>query len=156
MTTGSLPPGTAIGSFTVEALIGRGGMGEVYRAVHRDLGRPVALKLLLPALAAQEEFAARFVREARMMQTLDHPGIVTVFDAGDAGERLYLAMSLVTGISLKDLLAQGRLAPEEILRILERLAEALDYAHSRGVIHRDIKPSNILIDPQGRPVLGPV
>jgi alpha-tubulin suppressor-like RCC1 family protein len=152
-TTGSLLPGTQIGPFTIEALIGRGGMGEVYRAVHRELGRPVALKLLLPALAAQEEFAARFVREARMMQSLDHPAVVTVFDAGEAGGRLYLAMHLITGISLKDLLAQGRLPPEETLRILEQLAEALDYAHSRGVIHRDIKPSNILIDPQGQPVL---
>jgi alpha-tubulin suppressor-like RCC1 family protein len=152
-TTGSLPPGAAVGSFTVEALIGRGGMGEVYRAVHRELGRPVALKLLLPALAMQEEFAARFVREARVMQSLDHPCIVTVLDAGDAGGRLYLAMRLVTGISLKDRLAEGLLPPEQIVSILEQLAEALDYAHSRGVIHRDIKPSNILIDPQGQPVL---
>jgi len=73
--TGSIPAGTRIGPFTVEALIGRGGMGEVYRAVHRELGRPVALKLLHPMLAAQEEFTARFVREARMMQSLEHPGI---------------------------------------------------------------------------------
>ncbi|MGY1621105.1 protein kinase [Geodermatophilus sp. SYSU D00965] len=153
MTSGSLPAGTDIGSFTIEALIGRGGMGEVYRAIHRDLGRPEALKLLHPALAGQEEFAARFVREARMMQSLDHPGIVTVFDAGDAGGRLYLAMRLIGGISLKELLAQGRLPPEEALRILAELAEALDYAHSRGVIHRDIKPSNVLIDSGGRPVL---
>jgi alpha-tubulin suppressor-like RCC1 family protein len=152
-TTGSLPAGTEIGSFTIEALIGQGGMGEVYRAVHRDLGRPVALKLLLPVLATQEEFTARFLREARMMQSLDHPGIVTVLDAGDVDGRLYLAMRLITGISLKDLLAQGRLPPGEILRILKQLADALDYAHSRGVIHRDIKPSNILIDPQGQPVL---
>jgi len=152
-TTGTLPPGTAIGSYTVQAIIGQGGMGAVYRAVHRELGRSVALKLLHPALAAQEEFAVRFVREARMMQTLDHPGIVTVSDAGEADGRLYLAMPLVTGISLKDLLAQGRLSAGETLRILEQLAEALDYAHSRGVIHRDLKPSNVLIDPQGRPVL---
>jgi alpha-tubulin suppressor-like RCC1 family protein len=152
-TTGSLSPGTTIGSFTVEALIGRGGMGEVYRAVHRDLGRLVALKLLHPVLATQEEFTARFLREARMMQSLDHPGIVTVFDTGDVDGRLYLAMRLIAGISLKDLLAQGRLPPGEILRILEQLAEALDYAHSRGVIHRDIKPSNVLIDPRGQPVL---
>jgi alpha-tubulin suppressor-like RCC1 family protein len=145
--------GSGVGPFTIEAMIGRGGMGEVHRAVHRDLGRPVALKLLYPGLAVQQEFAARFVREARMIQSLDHPGIVTVFDAGEADGRLYLAMRLVNGISLKDLLAQGRLSTEESLRILDRLADALDYAHSRAVIHRDIKPSNVLINPEGQPVL---
>ena len=134
-TTGSLPPGSAIGSFTIEALIGRGGMGEVYRAVHPELERPVALKLLQSALAGQEEFAARFVREARTMQTLDHPGIATVLDAGDVGGRLYLTMDLINGISLKDHLALGGLPTEETLAILKQLAEALDYAHSRGVIH---------------------
>jgi Protein kinase domain len=152
-TTGSVPVGTVIGPFTVEALIGRGGMGDVYRAADRENGSPVALKLLRPALAAQEEFAARFVREARVMQTLEHPGIVTVFDAGEADGRLYLAMRLINGLSLKELLAQGRPPTEQTLRILARLAEALDYAHSRGVIHRDIKPSNILIDEHGQPVL---
>jgi alpha-tubulin suppressor-like RCC1 family protein len=128
-------------------------MGEVYRALQRDLDRHVALKLLNPALAAQEEFAARFIREARVMQSLDHPGIVTVLDTGDVRGRLYLAMHLITGISLKDRLAQGQLSTKQTLAILEQLAEALDYAHSRGVIHRDIKPSNVLINSQGRPVL---
>jgi serine/threonine-protein kinase len=153
MTTDPVPAGSVIGPFTVEALIGRGGMGDVYRAADREHGRAVALKLLRPTLAAQEEFAARFVREARVMQTLEHPAIVAVFDAGEACGRLYLAMRLINGISLKDLLAQGRPSTEESLRILARLAEALDYAHSRGVIHRDVKPSNILLDLHGQPVL---
>ena len=152
MTT-TVPTGTVIGTYTVEALIGRGGMGEVYRAADPEDSRPVALKLLYPILAAQEEFAARFVREARVMQTLEHPGIVPVFDTGEADGRLYLAMRLVHGISLKELLAQGRPSTEETLRILRQLADALDYAHSRGVIHRDIKPSNILLDGHGEPVL---
>src|SRR3954470_21641121 len=134
--TDSVPAGTTIGPFTVEALIGRGGMGEVYRAVHRELERPVALKLLHPVLATQEEFAVRFVREARVMQDLEHPGIVTVWDAGKAEGRLYLAMRLIKGVSLKDLLAEGRPPPEQTLRVLDQLADALDYAHSRGVIHR--------------------
>jgi hypothetical protein len=152
--TPAIPAGATVGPFLVEALIGRGGMGEVYRAAQCEHGRlPVALKLLHPMLATQEEFAARFVREARVMQTLEHPGIVTVLDAGDADGRLYLAMRLISGISLKELLAQGRPSTEETLRIIDRLAEALDYAHSRGVIHRDIKPSNILIDLHGQPVL---
>ena len=152
MTT-TVPIGTVIGSYTVEALIGRGGMGDVYRAADREHGRPVALKLLRPALAAQEEFAARFVREARVMQTLEHPGIGPVFDAGEADGQLYFAMRLVNGVSLKELLEQGRPRTEQTVQILGGLADALDYAHSRGVIHRDIKPSNILIDAHGQPVL---
>jgi hypothetical protein len=151
--TGYVPAGTRIGPFTIEALIGRGGMGEVYRAVHSELSRAEAVKLLHPALAAQEEFSARFVREARVMQSLDHPSIVTVYDAGEAAGRLFLAMQLVTGRPLKDRLAQGRLPIEATLDILQRVGQALDYAHSRGVIHRDIKPSNILLDPDGQPVL---
>jgi hypothetical protein len=152
MTT-TVQTGTVIGSYTVEALIGRGGMGEVYRAADREHDRSVALKLLHPMLAEQEEFAARFVREARVMQTLEHPGIVPVLDTGEADGRLYLAMRLIHGISLKELLAQGRPSTEQTLRILRQLADALDYAHSRGVIHRDIKPSNILLDAHGQPVL---
>jgi hypothetical protein len=136
MTT-TVPRGTVIGSYTVEALIGRGGMGEVYRAADREHGYPVALKLLHPMLAAQEEFAARFVREARVMQSLEHSGIVPVFDAGEADGRLYLSMRLIHGISLKELLTQGQPSTEETLRLLTGLADALDYAHSRGVIHRD-------------------
>jgi hypothetical protein len=151
--TSPLPTGATIGSFTIEALIGQGGMGEVYRAVQGVDRRPVALKLLHTVLATQEEFPARFVREARVMQTLDHPGIVRVCDAGEAGARLYLAMQLVNGVSLKDLLGKGPLPPAEALRLLARLGTALDYAHSRGVIHRDIKPSNIIVDAHGQPML---
>jgi hypothetical protein len=151
--TGCLPAGSRIGPFTIEALIGRGGMGEVYRAVHSELSRPEAVKILHPALAAQEEFSARFVREARVMQSLDHPSIVTVYDAGEAAGRLFLAMQLVTGRPLKDRLADGRFPTEATLDILEGIGRALDYAHSRGVIHRDIKPSNILLDTEDRPVL---
>ncbi|HEX2075894.1 MAG TPA: serine/threonine-protein kinase [Geodermatophilus sp.] len=153
MTTATVPPGTDVGPFVVETLIGRGGMGEVYRATHRRLGRPVALKLLSPALAVQETFVTRFLREARVMQSLEHPGIATVYDAGEADGRLYLAMRHVPGATLKEHLAEGRYEPRRALALLAALAEALDYAHARGVIHRDIKPSNVLIDEQGRPVL---
>ncbi|MGY1623949.1 serine/threonine-protein kinase [Geodermatophilus sp. SYSU D00965] len=137
----------------VDALIGRGGMGEVYRATHHRLGRPVALKLLRPALALQDAFVARFVREARVLRSLEHPGIATVYDAGECDGHLYLAMRLVTGATLKEHLAQGPYPPQRALALLAPLAEALDYAHSRGVIHRDLKPSNILVDEQDRPVL---
>jgi serine/threonine protein kinase len=111
-----------IGPFTLEALIGRGGMGDVYRAADREHGHAAALKLLPPALVAQEEFAARFVREARVMQTLEHSGIVTVLDAGEADGQLYLAMRLVSGISLKELLGKGRPSTEQTRRILARCA----------------------------------
>ncbi|WP_157936861.1 serine/threonine-protein kinase [Geodermatophilus chilensis] len=137
----------------METLVARGGMGEVYRATHRGLGRPVALKLLRPALAEEEVFVVRFLREARVLQSLEHPGIATVYDAGEADGRLYLAMRLVTGATLKEHLAEGPYPPARALALLGPLAEALDYAHSRGVIHRDIKPSNVLIDEQDRPVL---
>src|SRR4051794_9820437 len=152
MTGATVSPGTEVGPHVVEALVARGGMGEVYRATHRGLGRPVALKLLRPALAEEDAFVARFLREARMLRSLEHPGIATVYDAGEAGGHLYLAMRLVNGVTLKEHLTEGPYPPARALALLGPLAVALDYAHSRGVIHRDIKPSNVLIDEQDRPV----
>jgi len=153
VTRATFKTGTRIGPFILESLIGRGGMGDVYRAVHRDLDRTVALKLLAPTLAVQEEFTSRFLREARTMQALEHPAIVTVYDAGEADGQLYLAMRLVGAASLKHLIAEGEGSVEQAMSVLHRLAEALDYAHSRGIIHRDIKPANILLDQDLQPVL---
>jgi hypothetical protein len=153
MSRAALKTGTRIGPFVLESLIGRGGTGDVYRAVHQDLERTVALKLLTPTLAVQEEFTLRFLREARTMQTLEHPAIVTVYDAGEADGQLYLAMRLVGKASLKHLISEGKGSIEQATSILRRLAEALDYAHSRGIVHRDIKPANILLDHDLQPVL---
>ena len=154
MTRKVLEPGTRVGPFAIEELLGRGGMGEVYRARHTEIHTWVALKLLLPALAEQEEFVARFVREARVMRSLDHPGIVTVYEAGETDGRLYLSMRLVgSGRSLKDLLAEGRPPLARTLTTLRKLADTLDYAHSRGVVHRDVKPANVLLDDDSLPVL---
>ncbi|MCG8650962.1 MAG: serine/threonine protein kinase, partial [Pirellulales bacterium] len=134
----------------IRSLLGIGGMGAVYRAHQPSLGRDVALKILLPEVAAAEGFTERFLREARALARLGHPNVVTVFDHGTAGPYAYLVMELVEGINLRELMAGDRLPPEETLRIVPQLCDALQFAHARGVVHRDIKPENILIEDNGR------
>ena len=145
-----LAAGTELGAYRIEVLIGRGGMGVVYRAHDLALERNVALKLLAPELAEDVRFRERFHRESRLAASLDHPGIIPIYDAGEAGGRLYIAMRLVDGTDLKRLLAEEKtLEPERALRLLEQVADALDAAHERGLVHRDVKPSNVLIDGRG-------
>lgn len=144
-----------LGRFEIEQILGRGAMGVVYLARDPVIGRRVALKtLVLPEGAEEaEEFRARFLREAQAAGILNHPGIVTVYDAGvdEATGLSYIAMEYVEGKSLRDLLRQGYpFSYSEIARIGAALAVALDYAHSKGVVHRDIKPANILITEQGQ------
>src|SRR3954469_17219147 len=130
-------------------LLGRGGMGVVYQAQHVHLGRTVALKLLAPELSNNEDFRARFLREARLAAELDHPGIVTVYDAGDVDGVLFLAMRFVRGTDLAALLVQrGPLDATETLSIIEQVAAALDAAHAAGLVHRDVKPANVMIEGQ--------
>ena len=139
-------PGAVVGSYRLERLIGRGGMGVVYLAEHVHLERKVALKLLGEHLAADDSFRARFLRESRTAAKLDHPNVVTVFDAGESAGLLYLAMRYVEGTDLKAILRQrGPLDPRETIAILEQIASALDAAHALGLVHRDVKPGNILI-----------
>ena len=142
----ALLPGLA-----VEALIGRGGMGVVYRARQISLDRPVALKVLPPEIGRDPETAERFAREARAMAKLKHPGIVAVYDHGQAGELLWLTMELIDGANLRQVMATGSLSAETALRLVPRLCEALQYAHDHGVVHRDLKPENILLDADGAP-----
>lgn len=131
-------------------LIGQGGMGAVYKARQKSLGRIVALKVLQPDLAAVPEFAERFAREAKSLAQLNHRNIVTVHDFGQRGGLCYLVMEFVEGANLRRVLEAGRLSPQEALRLVPDLCDALEYAHNAGVVHRDIKPENILVDETGR------
>jgi serine/threonine protein kinase len=132
-------------------LLGRGGMGAVYKARQRDLDRLVALKILRPGLDADPGFAGRFTREARALAQLNHSGIVTLYEFGKTtAGRYFILMEFVDGVNLRQLLAAGRLSPREALAIVPPLCDALQYAHDRGLIHRDIKPENLLIDRLGR------
>jgi YVTN family beta-propeller protein len=138
--------GTELGGYYVEALVGRGGMGVVYRAEDRRLGRKVALKLLPPELADDEGFRDRFLRESRLAASLDHQSVIPIYDAGEADGLLFIAMRYVDGTDLRTLLKQeGALEPARTLAILAQVASALDAAHARGLVHRDVKPANILI-----------
>ncbi len=131
-------------------LIGQGGMGAVYKARQKSLGRIVALKVLKPELAAVPEFAERFAREAKSLAQLNHRNIVTVHDFGQRDGLCYLVMEYIEGANLRRVLEAGRLSPEEALRLVPDLCDALQYAHNAGVVHRDIKPENILLDETGR------
>ena len=147
MPVGSDPlPGSEIAGFRLEELLGRGGMGAVYRAEDVRLGRKVALKLLVPELAESERFRERFFRESQIAASLDHPHIVPIYAAGEAEGRLYLAMRYVEGDDLRRLIArEAPLDPDRALRLIEQVGDALDVAHERGLVHRDVKPANVLI-----------
>ncbi len=139
--------GTDFLGYRIEDLIGRGGMGIVYRAYDLRLKRPVALKLVAPPLARDERFRERFARESELVMSLEHPNVVPIYDAGDVDGRVYLAMRLVNGSDLGSLLrSEGALEPARAIAICTQVAAALDAAHERGLVHRDVKPSNVLLD----------
>src|SRR5947199_2394477 len=139
--------GTELLGYRVEELVGRGGMGVVYRAYDARLKRNVALKLVAPELSAEERFRERFLAETELAASLEHPNVVPIYDAGEVDGQLYLAMRYVEGSDLKTLLKQeGPLEPARALAICGQLAGALDAAHERGLVHRDVKPSNVLLD----------
>jgi serine/threonine protein kinase len=131
-------------------LVGRGGMGFVFKARQPHLDRFVALKLLPDKLAADPNFAERFGREGRVLARLNHPNIVSVFDFGQAGGFYFLVMEFVDGVNLRQAMGTGKFSPAEALTIVPKICEALQYAHEKGVLHRDIKPENILLDANGR------
>ncbi|MGV3662742.1 MAG: protein kinase domain-containing protein [Prosthecobacter sp.] len=131
-------------------LIGHGGMSAVFRARQPKLDRFVALKVLPKSLAATPGFPERFTREGRVLARLSHPHIVTVHDFGESGGFCYLVMEHVDGVNLRQAMRAGRFTPEQALNIVPPLCDALQFAHSQGVLHRDIKPENILLDSKGR------
>jgi YVTN family beta-propeller protein len=138
--------GSEFAGYLIEGLIGRGGMGAVYRAVELGLGRKVALKVIASDLAEDRRFRERFLRESTIAASLDHPHVVPIFKAGEEDGALFLVMRYVDGTDLARLIAdEGALDPRRAISLLEQIAEALDAAHEQGLVHRDVKPSNVLI-----------
>jgi serine/threonine-protein kinase len=139
--------GKVIAGYRIEERVGRGGMGVVYRAEHLNLRRRAAIKIIAPDLAESEGFRERFTREARIAAALQHPNIVTVYDAGEVDGLLYLAMQYIEGFDLSAMLRrEGRLRPYRAVDVCRQVAAALDAAHAMGLIHRDVKPANVLIE----------
>ena len=136
-----------LAGYRIDAVIGQGGMGTVYRAEQLRLRRDVALKIMAPDLARDSTFRERFLRESQVAASLEHPHVVPVFDAGETDEVLYIAMRYVRGTDLRALIRREQgLAPDLTLAVLRQIAGALDAAHALGLVHRDVKPSNVLIE----------
>jgi len=145
-----LAAGDQIGAYRIVAPLGAGGMGEVFRATDTRLGRDVALKRLPEAFASDPERLARFEREAKLLASLQHPNIATLFGLEDVGGERVLAMELVPGQDLRERLAQGPLPVDEALAVARQVAEALEEAHEHGIVHRDLKPANVKLTPDGK------
>jgi serine/threonine protein kinase len=145
-----LKPGQSFHGMEILELLGKGGMGVVYKARQPALDRMVALKILPQKMALDPDFQNRFIREAKALGSLSHPNIVAVYDFGAEAGLFYFAMEFVDGTNLRQILRDRKLSPEQALKIVPQLCDALEYAHGEGVVHRDIKPENILLDKKGR------
>jgi serine/threonine protein kinase len=142
--------GEQVGPYRIIEKLGRGGMATVFKAYHANLDRYVAIKVLHPAFMEDPNFLARFQREARVVANLEHPHIIPVYDFAEHDDKTYLVMKFVEGETLKARLQEQPLTPEEGIRIIETVGEALAFAHRQGVLHRDVKPSNVMISDDGQ------
>jgi eukaryotic-like serine/threonine-protein kinase len=142
-------PGQKVGAYVVDTLLGRGGMGEVYRARDTKLGRDVAIKVLPPLFTSDPGRVTRFQREARLLASLNHPNIGAIYGVDDSDGVVALILELVEGETLADRSARGPVPPAEVVAIARQIAEALEAAHEKGIIHRDLKPANIKRTPGG-------
>jgi eukaryotic-like serine/threonine-protein kinase len=146
-----LSTGTKLGSYEIRSAIGAGGIGEVYQAHDTKLGRDVAIKVLPEAFAHDPERLARFQREAKMLASLNHPNIATIYGLEQFGDTHYLVIELVPGDTLQQRVKRDGPVPiEEALAIANQIAEALEAAHEKGIIHRDLKPANVKLTPEGK------
>ncbi|HYN20249.1 MAG TPA: serine/threonine-protein kinase, partial [Thermoanaerobaculia bacterium] len=145
----TLSPGTRLGPYEILAPLGAGGMGEVYRARDTKLGRDAAIKVLLSEVSADAERRLRFEQEARSASALNHPNIITVYDIDSSDSNLYLAMELVEGKTLREMLSAELLPAKKMLDISVQVADGLAKAHAAGIVHRDLKPENLMISKDG-------
>jgi serine/threonine protein kinase len=145
----TLTPGTKLGPYEIQSLLGAGGMGEVYRARDTRLGRDIAIKVLPAHLSSDPDLKQRMEREAKAISSLNHPHICTLHDVGSQDGIDFLVMEHLEGETLADRLQRGALPLEEALKIGREIAEALDKAHRRGIVHRDLKPGNIMLTKNG-------
>jgi hypothetical protein len=146
-----LSPGRVIAGYRIEGVAGRGGMGVVYRATQLTLDRIVALKVIAPELARDEGFRQRFKRESRVAASIRHPNVIAVHDALEAEGFLFITMDFIEGHDLAELISrERRVAPERAAEVVGKVADALDAAHSRGLVHRDVKPANVLVSQEDR------
>src|SRR5271169_2711484 len=144
-----LLPGAHLGPYEIERLLGVGGMGEVYRARDARLGRIVAIKILPAAFSADSDRLQRFAREAEAASALNHPNIVTIYEIGQDGTTHYIAMELVEGKTLRNMLVSGLLPMRKTIEIATQVAEGLAKAHEAGIAHRDLKPENLMVSQDG-------
>src|SRR5215813_4752449 len=145
----ALTPGSRLGPYEILSPLGAGGMGEVYRARDTRLGREVAIKILPEALASDHDRLSRFEQEARSASALNHPNIITIYEIGRADSVSYIAMELVRGRTLRDLIAEGPLPAKSVLALAAQAADALAKAHEAGIVHRDLKPENVMVTREG-------
>src|SRR5437867_5213134 len=139
----ALTVGTQLGSHEITALLGHGGMGEVYRARDTKLKRDVAIKILPDEFSRDPERVARFQREAEVLASLNHPNIAAIYDLQEANGSRYLVLELVEGETLAERIRRGPIPVDEALRIAQSICEALEAAHEKGIVHRDLKPANV-------------